>query len=81
MINVNQIKSLNTRSIIDKPIGSVRSIISDFYFIVRFGLPNSLAKSELNSLVISIRPNFKIGKVRFASAQKFSVRFTTDLST
>ena len=49
--------------------GSVRPIFSDFYLIVRFGLPNSSAKSEPNSSVSSVRPNFKIGKVRFGSVR------------
>ena len=54
--------------------GSVRPIFSDFYLVVRFGLPNSAAKSEPNSSVSSVRPNFKIGKVRFGS-----VRFDTKI--
>ena len=66
------------------PNSSVRfgsANFSDFYLIVRFGLPNSSAKSEPSSSVSSVRPNFKIVKVRFGSAQKFWVRFTTTLDS
>ena len=60
--------------------GSVRPIFSDFYLIVRFGLPNSSAKFWPNSSVRFGSAKFEIGKVRFGSAQKIRVRFTTKTS-
>ena len=59
--------------------GSVRPIFSDFYLIVRFGLPNSSAKSEPNSSVSSVRPNFRIGKVRFGSVRHKNSEFGSPL--
>ena len=55
------------------------AIFSDFCLIARFGLPISSAKSEPNSSVSSVRPNFKIGKVRFGSVRHKNFGFGSPL--
>ena len=59
--------------------GSVRPIFSDFYLIVRFGLPNSSAKFWPNSSVRFGSADFEIGKVRFGSVRHENSEFGSPL--
>ena len=59
--------------------GSVRPIFSDFYLIVRFGLPNSSAKFWPNSSVRFGSAKFEIGKVRFGSVRRKKSEFGSPL--
>ena len=59
--------------------GSVRPIFSDFYLIVRFGLPNSSAKFWPNSSVRFGSAEFEIGKVRFGSVRRKNSEFGSPL--
>ena len=59
--------------------GSVRPIFSDFYLIVRFGLPNSSAKFWPNSSVRFGSAKFEIGKVRFGSVRRKNSEFGSPL--